>query len=85
MPGQVTIADLFRVLTSIQSDLGRAVTKLEVLESRNTLSDQQHQDFETRIRSLEAAAIRTKTVATTVASAAGVVAGIIADLISHAH
>jgi len=85
MPGMVTIADLYRVLTSIQGDLGKAVTKLEVLESRNNLADAQHMDYEQRLRSLEAAAIRVKVIASTVGSIAGIVAGVVAEIIAKVH
>jgi hypothetical protein len=52
--GQVTIADLYRELSGMRSDIGRALTKMEVIESRNTDAEQLHRDHELRIRQLEA-------------------------------
>ena len=52
--GQVTLADLFRVLSAIQGDLSKMATRLEVIDSRNKSADAIHADHETRIRGLEA-------------------------------
>ena len=51
--GQVTIGDLYRELVGMRGDLTRSLTKLEVIESRNTDADRLHADHETRIRQLE--------------------------------
>jgi hypothetical protein len=52
--GQVTLADLFRVLSAIQSDLGKLATRLEVIDNRNKGADATDADHEQRLRALEA-------------------------------
>jgi hypothetical protein len=52
--GQVTMADLFQVLTRIQTDLAKALTRLEVVDARNAAADKLDSDHEGRLRSLEA-------------------------------
>lgn len=52
--GQVTLADLFRVLSAIQGDLAKMATRLEVIDTRNKGADEKSADHETRIRALEA-------------------------------
>lgn len=52
--GQVTLADLFHVLTAIQTNLATMSTKLEVIDSRNKSADAIHSDHESRLRALEA-------------------------------
>jgi hypothetical protein len=51
--GQVTIADLFRVMSGIQLDLRSALTKLEVIDTRNVGADAAQVDHEQRLRALE--------------------------------
>lgn len=51
-PGTVTIADLFRVLTDMRSDIGKALEKLAVIDSRNQNADSVHADHESRLRAL---------------------------------
>lgn len=52
--GQVTLADIFRVMSAIQSDVSKALTRLEVIDSRNKTADNIDADHENRIRTLEA-------------------------------
>lgn len=52
--GQVTLADLFRVMSAMQVDVSRVATKLEVLDARNKSADQLDADHEQRLRALEA-------------------------------
>lgn len=52
--GQVTIADLYRELSGMRADVGRALTRMEVLDNRTADADRLHSDHETRIRKLEA-------------------------------
>lgn len=52
--GQVTLADLFRVMSAMQLDVSKVATKLEVIDARNKNADQLHADHEQRIRTLEA-------------------------------
>ena len=51
--GQVTLADLFRVMSAMQLDVSKVATKLEVIDARNKNADQLHADHEQRIRTLE--------------------------------
>jgi hypothetical protein len=53
--GQVTIGDLYRELVGMRGDLTRSLSKLEVIESRNSDADRLHSDHEARIRSIEGA------------------------------
>lgn len=52
--GQVTNADLYRELVGMRTDVGRALTRLEVIDARNKTADTIHADYETRLRALEA-------------------------------
>ena len=52
--GQVTIADLFREIAAMRTEVARTLTRLEVLDAQGTAADQLHRDHETRIRKLEA-------------------------------
>jgi hypothetical protein len=83
--GQVTIADIFRVLTSIQTDLGKMVVRLEVNDVTLQSSKADILDHETRLRIVERASIRTNAVAATVGTLAGAIAGILSAVIDHAH
>jgi hypothetical protein len=81
--GQVTIADLFRVMSAIQADLGRALTKLEVIDSRNTGADRVHADHETRLRLLEQARYKLIGAATTVGIISGALSGWVTAILHH--
>lgn len=52
---QVTIGDLYRELVGMRGDLTRSLSKLEVIESRNSDADRLHADHEARIRAVEGA------------------------------
>jgi hypothetical protein len=49
----ITAADLYREVTGMRAEVGAALTKLAVIETRNGLSDQAHADQEMRLRALE--------------------------------
>lgn len=51
--GQVTIADLYRELTGLRADVARALTRIEVIDSRSADADRLHADHEMRLRALE--------------------------------
>ena len=53
-PGQVTIADLYRELVGMRQDVGKALVRIEVIDSRNTDAEKLHLDHESRLRVLEA-------------------------------
>jgi len=52
-PGAVTLADLYRELVGMRSEIGRALTRIEVIDSRSEEADRLHSDHETRLRTLE--------------------------------
>lgn len=54
MPGNVTLADLFRVMSAMQADVAKVATRLEVLDSQNRSAEDIHRDHEQRMRALEA-------------------------------
>jgi hypothetical protein len=49
----ITAADLYREVTGMRAEVGAALTKLAVIETRNGLSDAAHADQEMRLRALE--------------------------------
>lgn len=53
VPGSVTIADLYRELVGMRSDLTRVLAKQEATDLRNNNADMIHADVETRLRVLE--------------------------------
>lgn len=53
VPGAVTIADLYRELVGMRSDLTRVLAHQEATDLINHSADQIHADHETRIRMLE--------------------------------
>jgi hypothetical protein len=53
VPGTVTLADLFRVMSAMQADLAKVATRLEVIDSRNKNADDIHRDHEVRLRAIE--------------------------------
>lgn len=81
-PGQVTIADLYRELTGMRQDIGRALTRIEVMDARTADADRLHTDHEARIRSLEAFKWKLAGAVTVLAMIAGVVSGAVA---AHLH
>lgn len=40
-------------MSALRSDVGKAITRLEVIDVRNRAADQDHGDFESRLRALE--------------------------------
>lgn len=52
-PGNVTIADLYREMVGMRSDVVKALTRIEVLDVRNGEADRLHADHEARLRTLE--------------------------------
>ncbi len=73
--GQVTVADLYKVMTGIQTDLREAVSKLEVIDARNVMADKIQSDHEARLRSLEAFKLKSTGIAVFLATAAGIASG----------
>jgi hypothetical protein len=80
--GIVTNADLYRELLAMRVDVGKALTRIEVIDNRNTAADRIHADFEIRIRALEAFKWKLAGGALTMAAAAGIISGAVA---AHIH
>jgi hypothetical protein len=78
--GQVTIADLFRVMSGIQLDLRSALTKLEVIDTRNVSADAAQSDHEQRIRSLESSKNKMAGAVALASLVAGAAAGWLASI-----
>jgi hypothetical protein len=53
VPGAVTIADLYRELVGMRSDLTRVLAHQEATDLINRSADQIHADHESRLRVLE--------------------------------
>jgi hypothetical protein len=81
--GQVTLADLFRVLTSIQTNLATMATKLEVIDTRNKNADAIDGDHEKRIRTLEAFRWKILGMALAVSGGAGALGAWVGYLAGH--
>ena len=76
----VTIADLYRELVGMRADITRALTRIEVIDSRSEEADRLHADHETRLRALE----RFRFTVAGYALAGGSVMGIIGSFIAQA-
>lgn len=74
-PGQVTIADLYRELVGMRQDVGKALVRIEVIDSRNTDADKLHADHEARLRALEAFRWKLAGIMLVIAALAGILAG----------
>ncbi len=51
--GQITVADLYTTLQNLNTNLTKALTQLEVINSRNNQADTQARDHELRLRKVE--------------------------------
>lgn len=81
-PGAVTTADLYREIVAMRTDITKALTRIEVIDARNTDADRLHADHEARLRILEAFRWKLTGIVLFVSTAAGVVSGIAA---AHIH
>ena len=69
-------------VSAVRSEVGKAITRLEVIETRNRTADLLHSDHETRIRLLE----RFRYTLAGMAILAGVLAGLVGSWIgAHVH
>ena len=80
-PGAVTTADLYRELVGMRADIVKALTRIEVIDTRTTADDNQREDHEKRLRVLEAFRWKLTGVAVILSAASGY-AGY---LIGHTH
>ncbi len=53
VPGAVTVGDLYREIVGMRSDVVKALTRIEAIDTVNANADQVHRDHETRLRILE--------------------------------
>lgn len=81
-PGTVTIADLYRELVAMRADVARALTRIEVIDSRNKGADDLHLDHERRLRQLEAFRWKLAGIAITVSVLCGLLSGYLTYLLS---
>jgi hypothetical protein len=76
-PGSVTTADLYRELIGLRGDLGRALLRLERLDTVNSTAEEIHRDHEQRLRSLETFRWKLAGACLLVSGAAGVLAAFV--------
>lgn len=67
-------------VSALRVDVGKALTRLELVDQRNKISDADHVDFETRLRILE----RFRWTVTGVSLVAGFASGFVGYLLGHA-
>jgi hypothetical protein len=79
--GQVTIADLYRELVGMRTDVARALTRIEVIDARNTSADNLDRDHESRIRALEAFRWKMAGIAVVLAIIFGLLSGYLSNAI----
>ena len=77
--GQVTIADLYREISGMRADVGKALERIAVIDSKNNTAERDHLDHETRIRTLE----RFKYIMLGGAGLGGAIAGWIAQYVAN--
>jgi hypothetical protein len=82
-PGVITVADLYREMSGMRADVGRALERLTVVEVRNSAADTIHTDHEARIRVLERFRFTLMGAAMLAGSAAGVIATLITSGVHH--
>jgi hypothetical protein len=81
VPGTVTVADLYRELVGMRQDVGKALVRIEVIDSRNKDADGLHADHEQRLRALEAFRWKLAGLAMSVSVLAGVLSGVLANYV----
>jgi hypothetical protein len=77
--GTVTVADIYREVIGMRTDVQRALTRVEVIDAKNANADQIHADHESRIRQLEVFRWKLTGLSVVLGMVAGVVSGIIAN------
>lgn len=81
--GAFTIADLYREMVGMRADVVKALTRIEVLDTRNSDADQLHRDHEARIRALESAGARLAGKLAVMAGGGSVAGGWVGYLLGH--
>lgn len=82
-PGLVTIGDLYREIVGMRSDVAKALTRIEVIDSHNTATAGDITDHENRIRSLEAFKWKLTGIALAVGMVSGLFSGYAVYLLGH--
>ena len=81
--GTVTIADLYRELVGMRSDLSAALTRIEVIDTQTKEAALVHSDHETRLRLLEIGAARLAGKLAMMAGGGSVAGGWIGYILGH--
>lgn len=81
--GLVTIGDLYREIVGMRSDVARALTRIEVIDSHNTATAGDITDHENRLRGLEAFKWKLTGIAMAVGMVSGLFSGYVVFLIGH--
>lgn len=84
-PGQITIGDLYRELVGMRGDLAKALTHIEVIDSRNLGADQVHIDHEARLRALEAFRWKVTGLAIAFGAGSGMLSGLLTYFLGRSH
>lgn len=82
-PGALTVADLYREMTGMRAEVVKALTRIEVLDVRNSDADTLHRDHEARIRALETSAARLAGKLAVMAGGSSVAGGWVGYLLGH--
>lgn len=72
-------------LSALRSDVSKALTHLEVIDTRNKNADDLHRDFEARLRALESAKARIFGAAAVLGTLAGGASGWLALVVGRGH
>lgn len=78
----ITAADLYREVTGMRAEVGAALLRLAVIETRNSLADQAHADQEARLRALERFRYSLMGAAVLAGGVVGALSGIVSALIT---
>lgn len=81
--GQITIGDLYRVMSAIQQDLREVLVKFEGVTTVQNADHERIDDHETRIRSNESTLVKLATTVKVYSGIAVVVSGAVAAILSN--
>ena len=76
-PGTITVADLYREITGMRTDMAGITTKLAVTDAWTAQADRDHADYEARLRVLERFRFTLLGASLSVGTAAGVISGLL--------
>lgn len=81
--GTVTIGDLYRELVGMRSDVVKALTRIEIIDSQNNATAGDITDHENRLRGLEAFKWKLTGIALAVGVISGLFSGYATYLLGH--